>query len=433
MNHRRIRVLACAAVAVSALGLLAGCGQRGGGQAGGSSGGSDGTVKIGVLIDLSGPEATPGLGIKHTFQVLQTIINGRYPSLSMPLAADAGLPGLHGEKVQFVFADTQSNPETGANLAQKLVTSDHVAGLIGDYSTDATTAESEVAERLGVPFIAAWSTGDSLTQRGYQWFFRTSPDQSQIAQTTLSFFQYEEKQHPGLRIGMFFSTNAVYRAQVQLTQQFAARYGLQSSLVGNVSYQSDSPTLTSEVSKLMQSKPNVLYVGAYTPDAIQLMKTIRQLGLHPSAIVGEDAGFNDPAFIKAIGAQASGIISRDVWSPDVAKTKPSAGVVNGMYSKAYGGDMDGDDARAFVAGDVLADAISNAGSTDYGAIRQALTRIDIPAAQTILPWGPVKFDRQGQNTGAGSILVQYTASGVRNTIWPLSGATQKPLWPMPGS
>ena len=51
-------------------------------------------------------------------------------------------------------------------------------------------------------------------------------------------------------------------------------------------------------------------------------------------------------------------------------------------------------ARSFTAILALAQAINNAGSTEPEAIRVALTALDVPADQLIMPWEGIKFDEQ---------------------------------------
>ena len=74
-----------------------------------------------------------------------------------------------------MFADHQGNPAIAQSEALRLITQDKVAALIGCYQSSCTLTASAVAERYGMPFMASESSAPSLTERGFKWFFRTTP------------------------------------------------------------------------------------------------------------------------------------------------------------------------------------------------------------------------------------------------------------------
>ena len=60
-----------------------------------------GTVKIGVLFPLTGNAAAAGQASKAAVELAAEIVNNAHPELgNIPLAADAGLPGLGGAKLE---------------------------------------------------------------------------------------------------------------------------------------------------------------------------------------------------------------------------------------------------------------------------------------------------------------------------------------------
>jgi len=76
------------------------------------------------------------------------------------------------------------------------------------------------------------------------------------------------------------------------------------------------------------------------------------------------------------------------------------------------------------------DAINRAGSTESEAIRVALTKTDIKAADLLVPWTGVKFDETGQNVGVRAIIVQLQG-GKYLTVWPFEVAARDVLYPIP--
>src|SRR5712692_8810716 len=142
----------------------------------GAASAQDKTVKIGAIYPLSGNAASAGVHAKAAIETAIDIINNAHPELgNLPLAKNAGLPGLGGAKVEVVFADNQGSPATGQNQALRLITEEKVVALTGAYQSGITLTASAIAEKYGIPFVNGESVAANLTERGFKWFFRTTP------------------------------------------------------------------------------------------------------------------------------------------------------------------------------------------------------------------------------------------------------------------
>ena len=134
------------------------------------------TVKIGAIYPLSGNAASAGTSTKAAIELAATIVNEAHPELGdLTLAAGAGLPNLGGAKVAVVFADNQGSPAAGQNQALRLITEEKVVALTGAYQSSVTQTASAIAERYGIPFLTGESVAADLTERGFKFFFRTTP------------------------------------------------------------------------------------------------------------------------------------------------------------------------------------------------------------------------------------------------------------------
>src|SRR3989442_9071891 len=132
-------------------------------------------VVLGVIYPMTGPTAQAGIDNKPVFEIAAEIANGTL-DLPFPLYQRLkGMPGLKGAKVRLIFSDNQSKPDVGQAEAERLITQEKVAALIGCWASSVTATASQVAERYGIPFLNAESSSPGLTARGFKWFFRTSP------------------------------------------------------------------------------------------------------------------------------------------------------------------------------------------------------------------------------------------------------------------
>ncbi|MDU4962310.1 MAG: ABC transporter substrate-binding protein [Sporomusaceae bacterium] len=388
-------------------------------------------VKIGIIYPMTGASAITGIEMMNGANLAAEIINGDYPDLNLPLAKGKGLTNLGGASVTLVTGDSQAVAEKGMSEAERLITQEKVAALMGAYQSSVTATASQVAERYGVPFLNGDSTSPSLITRNFKWFFRTTPDDNMFSE---NFFQFmndlkEKGKIKEAKLGILYE-NTLWGSDVGKAENAAAaQYGY--SVVADVPYPAKSTNVGSEVQTLKASGANIVLQSSYASDAILYMKTYKDMDYNPDAILAMNAGFLDTEFLKSLGKDGHFIFSREVWALDLGKNKPLVEQVNKLYKEKYGTNMNGNIARAFTAVLVLADAINRAGSTDPAAIKTALEATNLPEDQLIMPWKGVKFDpKTHQNTEGSGIIVQVQ-NGEYVTVWPWKLASKEIIWPMP--
>lgn len=388
-------------------------------------------VKIGVIYPLTGAAASSGAEMRDALELAADIINNGAKGVpQLPFASGGGLPNLKGAKIKLVFADHQGNPQVGATEAERLITQEKVSAVMGAYFSNVTATASMVAERYKVPFLNAESSSASLTQRGFKWFFRTTPHDDLFVRNQFEFLK-DLKAKKGIDVKSIatFNENTLWGNETtKLQAKLVPENGY--TMARQIVYPAKSTQLTSEVQTLKAAAPTVVMQSSYLGDALLSMKTYKELGFSPDMILANDAGFSDTEFTKTLGKDADYIISREVWALDLAKNNPLIRQVNDLFMAKYKINFTGNSSRTFTGLMVLADAINRAGSTEPEAIRKALTETDIPASKLIMPWKGVKFDTDGQNTLGQGILVQIM-NGQNNTVWPFEVAAKDVVWPMP--
>ena len=397
----------------------------------GAGASAQGEVRIGVIYPLTGAAASTGLELKNAAQLAADLINGADKSLALPLAGAGGLPNLKGAKIRLIFADHQGNPQVGATEAERLIAEEKVAALQGAYFSAVTTTASQVAERNGVPFLNADSSSPALTQRGFKWFFRTTPHDELFVQNAFEFLRdlAKKKGVQVKRIAILAENTEFGTGAARLQEKGARENGYE--VVEKVLYPPKGTQLTSEVQKLKASKPDIVMQSSYLGDAILSMKTYKDLGFQPAAILANDAGFNDSEFLKTMGKDGNFVISREVWALDLSAQKPIIAKANALLQARHGVNFNGNSARAFTGIFALADALNRAGSTRPEAIQKALRETNLPGDQLIMPWSGIQFDENGQNKKGAGIVVQVQ-DGKYVTVWPFPLASKDVIWPMPG-
>lgn len=416
MNFKHVTGLFCAAAMFLALGS--------GAQA------QDKVIKIGVIMPMSGGTASIGAHAKAALEVAMDIINNAHPELgNLPLAKNAGLAGLGGAKIEAVFADNQGNPATGQNQALRLITEDKVAAVFGSYQSGVTLTSSAIAEKYGVPFLNSESVAANLTERGFKWFFRTTPIATDFAKIYVDFLADIKAQGAKTDSVAIVHDNTEYGTSVANTIAGAFKEKGQPVAL-DVAYPVNATDLQGQVLQLKDKKPDVVIMISYTSDAILFAKTMQSLDYKPAVLLADDAGYSDPSFTKAVGKISQGVFNRSSWV--VGPPGSASAIIADMYKKKSGEEMDDTVARQMQGFFVLADAIDRAGSTDPAKIQAALKATDLKPEQLMIGYKGVKFDDKGQNVLASGAIIQLQDGENYVSVWPKANAEKAPVLPYKG-
>src|SRR2546425_4193929 len=387
-------------------------------------------IVIGLSYPMTGQNAQAGVDDKPVFEIAAEIANGTL-DLPFPLYQRLkGMPGLKGAKVRLIFSDNQSKPDVGQAEAERLITQEKVAALIGCWASSVTATASQVAERYGIPFLNAESSSPGLTARGFKWFFRTSPHDGHFTQVMFDFFRdFQKKRGVSLKsLGLTYEDTLFGSDSAKVQKELAKKLGYE--VVLDLQYRSRATSLQSEVQRLKQANPDVWMPTSYQTDAILFVRTSRDLDYNPKMTMAQDSGHISSDFVAQVGKEAEGTLTRAPFSTDLVSKRPVARALNAIYAKRAGKDLYDFPARAFTGIMTLLDAINRAGSTDPEAIRKALAATAIPGDQLIMTWDTMKFDEAGQNTGVKGIILQMQG-GPDHTGYPFEAATRDVTYPIP--
>ncbi|MFH1035240.1 MAG: ABC transporter substrate-binding protein [Pseudomonadota bacterium] len=404
-------------------------------------------IKLGAIYPLTGGAAAEGRELRAGVELAVEIANNALADIDMDMAKNAGVKSLGGAKITVIFKDHQGNPQLGADLAKKLIEDDKVVGILGCYHSSVTKTVAAVCERFEIPMINDSSTSPALTKSGFKWFWRTTPHDTQFTKDLFEFMK-------GLTEGKAKGVKAVPMADIQTLaaacektewgtnvsdtiKQYAGEYKF--DLAANLLYAAKSPDLSAEVQSLKAAKPGAMLFASYTSDAILMIKTLQSMKAAPKLLWGQDAGFEAPEFAGTLGDATVGILTRTVFTPQVAQVKKVAGQVNEMYKKKVGHDLSGASARSFTGMQAWVAVLEKTASTDPKAIQAAANTITIPGEQLVVPWFGIKFATMGedigQNTMGSGLIGQYQKKDGKITleiVYPFDLATSNMIYPFKG-
>ena len=105
-------------------------------------------IKIGFLIPLTGPLATPGQDMRDGFSLFWEQVNHQ-----------AG-----GRKVQVITADTTCNPDQALTQARRVVHQEKVHFMVGPLCGHEGPAVAQVSKETGVPLLMDTAGADTVTK-----------------------------------------------------------------------------------------------------------------------------------------------------------------------------------------------------------------------------------------------------------------------------
>src|SRR5688572_22050124 len=115
------------------------------------------TIKIGVLLPLTGPFAKNGIENWEAMQIARDMINEK--------------GGVNGRKMEFVHGDATS-PTAAISEAERIITRDGIKITTGSFASPLAIATSQAAERHGVFHWEATGAAEVITRRGFKHTFQ---------------------------------------------------------------------------------------------------------------------------------------------------------------------------------------------------------------------------------------------------------------------
>jgi len=355
-----------------------------------ASGAQAATVKVGIVLPLTGDQAKFGEIEKRSFEMAAEEINA------------AG--GVKGHRIELLFEDDTGKPDVGRSAVEKLI-----------------SRITAVAQQFKVPFLVTTGAADEITEKGYEYVFRINPPASEYPQGVRSFLKEVAKP----KTAVILHENSLFgqsssKEMVELCKELGIQVLLKEGYnKGAVDFK---PLLT----KVKALAPDLIYMVSYVMDASLLMRQARELDINPKLFIGGAAGFTLPEFQKNAGPAAEYVFSATLWTESVPY--PGARQYFDRYRARYHSDTEYHGAEAYASLYVVADALKRAKSFSPKDIRDALAATDMKTA-----FGPVKFVAYGKKTQQNRLptfLVQWQ-KGELEAVWPANIATKKYVYPVP--
>ena len=359
------------------------------------------SIVIGASVSLSGTYAGSGKYSIEGTQLWVEDVNAR--------------GGLLGRPVRLIYYDDKSDPNTGVQLYEKLITSDKVDLIVGPYSSGVTSAVSTVAEKHRMVMLGPEAADVKIYTRGYKYNFQAQTQAGRYMLGALAL----AKANGYKTLALLAEDTAFPKAVSAEVAKMAGEYGLK--VVFDETYPKGSSDFSALLTKVKQIAPDVLFANSYLPDSQGIVRQCHELGIE-AKMFAVAVGAAEPEF-RNLGPSAEYVFGATQW----AATMPRAGnpAFVEAYQRKFNRAPDYHSASNYASMQVLEAAVKQTGSLDQDKLAAAISKLKLDTV-----YGRFEVDPRGVQVGFVSALLQWQ-KGKQVLVWPDDVAKGKPILPTP--
>lgn len=316
------------------------------------------TIRIGANLEMTGGQAAYGTGAVRGATLAVDEINA------------AG--GVLGKQLELVALDNKSEPSESASAAQKLVDGGVVA-LIAPTTSSCALASVPITNSAGIPSVSSTATNpkvtvDEKTGEVIANSFRScfiDPYQGQVMANFVA-------DNLGLRRAAILIDNSSDYAK-GLAQFFREAFTAKGGeIVTTEAYLQKDTDYNATLTKIKVQNPEFIYVPGYYQEVGLILKQARALGI--TVPFGGGDGWASPSLAEIAGLPAlEGTYYSNLYAveADNPVVMDFVNAYQGRYSEEPGMHA----AMTYDTVKLIAQAITEAGSADPAAIRDALENL----------------------------------------------------------
>ena len=301
--------------------------------------------------------------------------------------------GLLGRPVELVVVDSEGLPERGAAVTERLISQDGVVAIAGGYHSSVGVVAKEVAHDNNIPIVLANTWNDTITSVQYPQVFRIAPLSSEVSAVDVKFIQWL-RDEAGIQLDkvVILTENTDYGIPAaEDTSRLLGEAGIESVTFG---VDIGTQDFAGIIERIKAEEPDFIMSLATGEASYNFAQQCADAGIGPQdlptlcehvALESESFWRNVPdgnyCFVRRIGLPP--LLYNDIAHEFLAEYEARTGK-EGAESYAF---------AAYDAVRIIAQAITEAGTTDPNDIIAALEKISYEGAL-----GTITFPINSRNT-----------------------------------
>ena len=324
------------------------------------------TVKVGVVMGLSGPPAITDFGESY-LQGIKLALKDH--------AARGGKP-----KIELIVYDDEANPQRAVSVVQRLVQNDQVSVVMGTVSSGNVMAFAPILQRAGVPLVAGPSIATNITtdfiKQTPSFIFRCSMVEKFQIDAILDWGTKKFK-----AIGLIHSTTGYGNFAAKSIEE-----GLQARGFKLAAKEAAAPGVSDLTPQMLKMRDAGVDLLLDFHESFELpYRPMAALNYRPT--IAGNWGLSSLKVEQIVGAKA---LEGTAMGQALDLARPAAKAFDERMRKEYGSAYRWPvlAALGFDAGQIVAAAISKANTTDPKAVRDAIENVDGIKAVSATPAKP---------------------------------------------
>jgi len=346
-------------------------------------------VKIAFVGPLTGGNSAIGLGGRNSADLAVRLRN-----------ADPNAKYTY----QLVVQDDECRPNIGVQVATKVSTDRSVIAGITHFCSAVAIGTVGVYNRFGMPAVVWGAVLPEITygKNDYKEVHRingTMINQSEVAAQFMTGLGYKTW-------AIIHDTTDYGKGHNKYFSDFLTKHG--GKILATFGVTSEQQDFTSELTRIREFKPDVVYFGGLTPLAVRIRTQMDKLGI--AAQFEGTSGMMSDAYIEGVGTPlAEGSLAFIEGAPP-EKLPGGKFFLEQYAAQKYGEPPEAYGAFAFAATNLVIDAIEKVGPDRKKVLAVLNATHDV---DTII--GKVTFDERRQNIVP--LISKYVTENGRWVIW----------------
>jgi branched-chain amino acid transport system substrate-binding protein len=348
-------------------------------------------IRIGVSIALSGRHAPMGEMYAKGLRLWEKDVNDR--------------GGLLGRPVKLLIYDDHSSPDDAKAIYQRMLTQERVDFVMGPYSSSISQAIAPIVEQYRYPTLLPLAAAHSIWDDRPKYVFGMHTLGRRWTSATFAYLALQEIK----RVGILVNERLFHMGDPKDTDKWARRLDISIPMKEML----DPKRLQEQIQRARDLDVQALLVWGYMDDAVMVRKSLDKVGWYPKVYFSHIA----PSLEKyhgMLGPLANLTVGTSVWEPTSAGIYPGGKQFLDAFTRKHGILPSYHAAMGYAAGEVLAQAISQAGTTDREAVREKLVEMDM-----ITIVGRYGLDARGMQVRHRPLIIQWQ-EGKKKVLWPKS-------------
>ena len=345
-------------------------------------------VKIAFVGPLTGGVSSIGLGGRNSADLAVRLRN-----------ADPKAKYTY----ELVVQDDECRPNVGVQVATKIAADKSIVGGVTHFCSAVAMGTVGVYNRFGMPAVV-W--GAVLPEVTYGNNFKeihrvngTMINQSEVAAKFMTGLGYK-------KWAIIHDTTDYGKGHNKYFSEYLKKDG--GTIVGTFGVTADQQDFTTELTKIRELKPDVVYFGGLTPLGVRIRTQMEKLGI--KAQFEGTSGIKSDAYIEGVGKSLSEGSLAFIEGAPVEKLAGGQLFMERYTQQKYGEPPEAYGPFAFVAANLIMDAVEKVGP-DRKKVRDVLN--GTKDVDTII--GKVTFDEHGQNVVP--LITKYVVEDGKWVIW----------------